>query len=42
MPLDYLKIDEICVGRPYLAFFFVGVMEFEIRPPGELFKNNEY
>jgi len=38
MSLDYLKTDEICVCRPYLTFFFVGVMEVEIRPPGELFK----
>jgi len=42
MPLDYLKADEICVCRPYIAFLFIGVMEVDIRPPGELFKKNEY
>jgi hypothetical protein len=41
MSFNYLKTDEICVCRPYLAFFFVGVMEVEIWPPGKLFKRRK-
>jgi len=38
MSFDDLETDEICVCRPYLAFFFVGVVEVKIRPPAKLFK----
>jgi len=38
MSFDYLETKEICVCIPYMAFFFVGVMEMDIGPPVELFK----